>query len=105
MESEYTVSDNEIVFFFSSEFYRTKFLSSYQDHREKVHAKMEKLLDGVPFNVSLLADVNLYETIETRGCYAKRKGREVTCQELYQYALQRLTNPNMPDWPEMHAGK
>ena len=97
MESEYTVSENEIVFFFSSAFYQKKFLESYKDHREAIHAKMEKLLDGIPFTVSTLADLNLYETIETRGFYATLQGREVTCQELYRYALQRLTDPSSPN--------
>ena len=96
MESEYTVSDNEIVFFFSSAFYRNKFLNTYKEHRNAVWRTMDKLLDGIPFNADLLADLNLYETIETRGFYVTLKGREVTCQELYRYALQRLTDPSSP---------
>lgn len=97
MESEYTVSDNEIVFFFSSAFYRNKFLNTRTEHRKQVTRTMEKLLDGVAFQVDLLADLNLYETIETRGFYVTRKGRSSTCQELYRYALQRLTEPSSPN--------
>ena len=97
MESEYTVSDNEIVFFFSSAFYRNKFLNTYQEHRNAVWRIMDKLLDGITFNADLLADLNLYETIETRGFYATLKGREVPCKELYQYALQKLTEPSSPN--------
>ena len=97
MESEYTVSENEIVFFFSSAFYRNKFLTTQHQHRKQVTRTMEKLLDGVPFRADLLADLNLYETIETRGFYATLQGREVTCQELYRYALQRLTDPSSPN--------
>ena len=97
MESEYTVSDNEIVFFFSSAFYRNKFLTTQHLHRKQVTRTMEKLLDGHPFRADLLADLNLYETIETRGFYVTLKGREVPCKELYQYALQKLTEPSSPN--------
>lgn len=97
MESEYTVSDNEVVFFFSSAFYRNKFLTAQHNNRKQVTRTMEKLLDGIPFRVDLLADLNLYETIETRGFYVTWKGREVPCKELYQYALQKLTEPSSPN--------
>ena len=97
MESEYTVSDNEIVFFFSSAFYRNKFLKARHEHQNVVWRTMNKLLYGLAFNADLLADLNLYETIETRGFYVTLKGREATCKELYQYALQKLTEPSSPN--------
>ena len=97
MESEYTVSDNEIVFFFSSAIYRNKFFTPQHTNRKQGTRTMEKLLAGHPFRADLLADLNLYETIETRGFYVTLKGREVPCKELYQYALQKLTEPSSPN--------
>jgi len=104
-ESTYTVSNSEIVFFFSSMVYLHKFLEGYKENRDLVQKRFGSLSDGIFINTDLLADVHYYEQIEKRGCYAKRKGSAVSCPELYQYALQNLTNKNTNDWQRTPNGK
>jgi hypothetical protein len=106
-ESEYVVSNREITFFFSSEFYLNKFLDSYKENRKKFIKKMKAEMNHNPLhlNMETLADVNLYKTIEKRGFLSylydweyHTKGVEMDWQEIQKYALRKMTVKNTRDW-------
>lgn len=104
-ESSYTVSNTEIVFFFSSELYRKKFLRKYKENRNIINDRLTKNSYDISINRDMLADVYLYIDIETRGFKAWLKGADITCEELHRYALQRTTEPNTLDWQEIQKPK
>lgn len=97
-ESKYTVSNSEVVFFFSSKVYMEKFLSRYKQNRQEFEQKIERVADDVPYNLDMWADLSLYEDIERRGFRAKIKGVETDCDGIYKYALRKMTEPNTLDW-------
>jgi hypothetical protein len=97
-ESKYTVSNSEIVFFFSSELYLKKFMEGYKDNRFKFLETLEKIADEKPLNMNTLADINLYKMIEKRGFQAWLKGVDINWQELHGYALRKMTEKNTLDW-------
>ena len=104
-ESEYTVSDSEIVFFFSSKLYRDKFLSDYEEHRETFLSKMHRLTGEIPLNMTTLADITLYRRIEKRGFRALMRGVDITWQDLNVYALRKMMLVNTNDWQEIQKPK
>ena len=104
-ESEYTVSNSEIVFFFSSEVNLKKFLDRYKHHREKFTSKIEKVTCDNPLNMNTLADITLYKLIEKRGFRAWIKGVDIDWHELHQYALRTMTEKNTHDWSRMQKPK
>lgn len=105
MESKYTVSNSEIVFFFSSVANMRKFLIGIDTHRDSYRAKMAKIVDVEMLNMDMLADISLYRRVEKRGFRAWIMGVDITCQDLYQYACRRMTKPNTLDWQEIQKPK
>lgn len=104
-ESEYTISNTEIVFFFSSRVYRNKFMDKYIEHRETFCKKANKLLSESPYNMDILADIELYKAIEKRGFFALLKGVSIKWEELHTYALRKMTEKNTHDWQEIPKPK
>lgn len=104
-ESQYTISDNEIVFFFSSMYYMDKFLKGYQSHRETFIGKIEKLTHENPLNMTTLADITFYKAIEKRGFRAWINGVDITWDDLNHYALRKMTFPSTNDWQRIPKPK
>ena len=104
-ESKYTISNGEIVFFFSSRFYMNKYLNEYKENREHFINRLIKHNEVIPLNLEILADLSLYKTIEKRGYRACIKGVEIGWEELHQYALRKMTSVNTLDWFEMQKPK
>lgn len=73
-------------------------MEGYKNHRKIFNHKMSKKTVEKAMNFSMLADLSYYMSTEKRGFRAVMKGAELSCQELNQYALQQMTEPNMPDW-------
>lgn len=104
-ESEYTVSNHEAVFFFSSEFYLNKFLDEYKENREAFKKKFNKWLSDTTLNMDTFADVCLYAQIEKRGFRAWIKGVDITWHDLEKYALRKMTELNSLDWSRIPKPK
>ena len=96
-KSNYTISNAEVVFFFSSVFYMNKFMAEYKEHRNQFSKHIDKVTD-TPLNMDTLADITLYQTIEKRGFHAWLKGVSITWEELHRYALRTMIEPNTKDW-------
>jgi Phi-29-like late genes activator (early protein GP4) len=92
-ESKYTVSNSEIVFFFSSELYLKKFLKEYQHNRETYRKRINH-----PLNTDILADIETYEDIEKRGFFARFKRDKISKDDLYNYALRKMKDQESYDW-------
>lgn len=97
-ESNYTISNGEIVFFFSSKFYMHKFLIEYKDYRVYFKSKMDLVVHEYVLNMDMLADISLYRKIEKRGFRAWLEGMDISWRDLHLYALRRMTKKNTPDW-------
>ena len=97
-ESKYTISNSEVVFFFSSKYVMNKFLIGYQDHRDKYLQKLKKLDEMIPLNMNILADIKFYKTVEKRGFRVTMKGVEINEEELYQYSLRKMTEEKPQKW-------
>lgn len=104
-ESEYTVSNSEIVFFFSSKVYQEKFLREYRENRKCFRHRLNKQGKDIPINLDIIADITLYQTIEKRGFRACVGGVDTSCENLYQYALRLVTKKNTLDWYEIQKPK
>ena len=78
-ESKYSISIDDIEYFFSSKLYRDKF---------------ERELD---LNFNTLADVSLYVIIEKRGFRVKVKECSVNWQSLRNEAVARLNSKEKAD--------
>lgn len=106
-ESNYTVSNTEIVFFFSSELYLNKFLNGYQEYRELFRKRFNRMCNTVYMNTDSLADIQFYHNVEKRGFRVTVKGSDVEWQEIERYALHKMTDANTLDWsripkPKLH---
>jgi hypothetical protein len=98
MESKYTVSNSEIVFFFSSEVYLNKFMDGYQNHRVIFLEKMAKIAVENPLNMATLADITYYKKVEKRGFFVRLKRAKITWDDLYKYALRKMSDKNTLEW-------
>jgi hypothetical protein len=104
-ESKYAVSNTEIAFFFSSEFVMTKYLTGYQDNRDKYKKRMGSLLKDSPYNLDLVADICFYQEVEKRGFYSKFKNVILKKNDLYNYALRKMSDENTLEWVIIKNGK
>lgn len=101
-ESTFTASNIEAVFFFSSEFYRDKFLKEYKPYRDDMMKRMESVnptfYKYFKDRLYFYYDVRLYKSIEKRGFRVIVKGCEMNWQAVQKYALQERINTNIVDW-------
>lgn len=106
-ESEYVVSNSEITFFFSSDFYLKNFMSRYKQNRIKFNEKMKKGVNHHPLslNFDTLADITLYRLIEKRGFFVRLKGAMITWHDLQKYALRKMTEKNTLNWSRTQKQK
>lgn len=104
-ESNYTISNNEIVFFFSSPVYLQKFLDGYMQHRKIFVNHLSKVSPENPLNMETLADIEFYKTIEKRGFRTWLRGVDISCEELHKYALRKMTDKNTPVWFKIQKPK
>ncbi len=100
-ESEYTISNNEVVFFFSSELYRRKFLERYEQYRSFFNDKLAKIVGESSLNYDVLSDIRLYEDIEKRGFYVWIREMEITKEELEEYALRKMNDKESFKWKKI----
>lgn len=101
-ESTYTLCNNGVVLFFSSELYRNKFLNEYETYRKN---QLKKLYDILPHfhnyykdKMFFYYDIELYRKIEKRGFRVKYKGSEYNWREIRKYALVETINTSIDDW-------
>lgn len=104
-ESNYTVSNSEIVFFFSSEKYLEKFLSGYIENRKLFNTRFKRMCNTIYMNTDALADIQFYNVIEKRGFRVTVKGSDVEWQEIERYALHKMTDENTLDWSRIQKPK
>jgi hypothetical protein len=104
-ESKYAVSNSEIAFFFSSEFVMNKYLSGYKDNREKRKKRLGNLLIDTPYNLDLVSDICFYQEVEKRGFYSKFKNVVLKKDDLYKYALRKMSDENTLEWVIIKNGK
>lgn len=104
-ESNYTISNTEIMFFFSSQLYLQKFIDEYKQNRVQLFDRIDTKGTLKYLNMETLADIMLYQRIEKRGFRAWLKGVDITCENLHRYALRRMIEANTLDWYVMRKPK
>ena len=102
-ESKYTISNGEVVVFFSSLFYLEKFMECYKENRLK--PKYRRIEKETKLNLNMLADIVLYREIEKRGFRVKIRNVEVDWNELNKYALRKMDDDATYDWKIYHSKK
>ena len=94
-ESKYSISIDDIEYFFSSKMYRDKFEREIVRNREKYAWFFNgKKLD---LNFDMIADISLYVIIEKRGFRVKVKECSVNWQSLRSEAVARLNSKEKAD--------
>lgn len=75
-----TVSYGEysLEFVFSSDLYRRKFLEKQKTNREEIKTSLSNRF-GFTVDLSIIADLRLYSTIEKRGFLLCKDGVEIEC--------------------------
>lgn len=58
--------DKNVVYVFSSELYRNKFIEKYEGHRNKINESLSNRF-GFTIKSDVISDMKLYTTIEKRG--------------------------------------
>jgi hypothetical protein len=104
-ESKYAVSNSEIAFYFSSGFVLNKYMTGYQDNRDKYKKRLGGLLKDTPYNLDLVADICYYQEVEKRGFYVKFKNVILKKEDLYQYALRKMSEHVTNEWVIIKNGK
>ena len=76
LESTYKYEYKNITFFFSSQFYLTKFITTHFDYVDYINKKM-KIEFGIKVDYTILALIKLYQRIEKRGFRVLVDGKEL----------------------------
>lgn len=93
-ESKYRASNGDVLFYFSSELYRRKFLEGYEINRITFANKIEE----TPLNMDTLADILFYQKIEKRGFFVRLDRARVNFDDIYKYALRKMNEKESPKW-------
>lgn len=97
-ESKYVISNSEVTFFFSSMFYLNKFMDGYKENRLKYGERFDKASKVDKFNTDTLADILFYEETEKRGFFVRLGRARITFDDLYSYALRKMTDKVSNEW-------
>lgn len=97
-ESTYVITNGEIMISFSSMQYMRKFLDRYKENRGILRDKFFQIFGTNDLNADMLSDLGLYQNIEKRGFKIWIDGVDITCNEIYRYALRKATEKNTLDW-------
>jgi hypothetical protein len=92
-ESKYVVSNGDITFYFSSPFLMNKFMLGYKEYRNHY-----RKLDETPYNTDILSDIAFYNDTEKRGFFVRFKGAKINQDDLYKYALRKMTEKESFEW-------
>ena len=68
-----------VIYYFSSDLYKKKFMERMTEHRDVINASLSKRF-GLGMKCDLLGDIRLYSTIEKRGFLMTVDGVEYTWQ-------------------------
>lgn len=71
-------------------------MSGYQSQRDI--DKFYGELNGTPFNLHIVSDIEFYKRCEKRGFYVWLKGVSISEEELYKYALRMMLEKVSPVW-------
>lgn len=82
--------EHSLLYVFSSDLYRRKFLEKQTAHREQLCVSLTKRF-GVEVRAPLLSDVKLYTTIEKRGFLLVKDGVDITCLDQITLDGERVT--------------
>lgn len=77
LEMDY--QEAKVIFHFSSQTYRIKFLSRLGENRESINTSLSNRF-GFNVKADILADLKLYSTIEKRGFLISINGEFAECQ-------------------------
>jgi len=77
---KFTTLDTKMIFVFSSDLHMFKFEDQYKAHRKELNLKL-KARYRLDINTTVLADLVLYNKIETRGFLIINEGGQTLCQE------------------------
>lgn len=89
MDSTYPFTVGETTFYFSSMFYRQKFMNDYHEEMKRFNESTEKRYrNKFIIDMSILSLIRLYVLVEKRGFYIKLKGEIITCPEELIFVLQ-----------------
>lgn len=89
-ESEYTLTVNNITYYFSSNLYLTKFIERYLDERDILNYAQSRRFK-TELDLSVLADLKTYASIEKRGFYVEVKGVAYKCLKDISLQLETRT--------------
>lgn len=67
-----------VIFVFSSELYKGKFVERLEDNREKINGSLTNRF-GFEINNDILCDIKLYSSIEKRGFLIKNNKEGFEC--------------------------
>lgn len=81
--------NSEVVYVFSSDWYRTKFQEKMMEHRKTINQSLSNRF-GFAIKVSKLADLKLYTTIEKRGFLIYNDGVKTECLDTIVLSGHRL---------------
>lgn len=90
-ESEFVVTDGHLYIFFTSSSTMKKFLAGYEENRQKMNEKFEKIVkDEIEINQDVLFDLFFYKKCEKRGFYCIFNGQEINEEGFKTYAIQKM---------------
>lgn len=99
-DSEYSTSNNEVEYFFSSKLYLGKFMDDYLINRKEVREKLERVFDISELNFDYVADFHLYKSIEKRGFKILIDGCDTDWQKTLIFGLCNVTKESILAYEE-----
>lgn len=103
--SEYTVTNGEIVLFFSSKVRMNKFISEYEDRRITTNQRIQRAIKSETFNTDWISDVQSYRDIETQGFFVVHNGLVIDESMFETYGGSKIMDKESPVWEKCSRPK
>ena len=94
--SQYVYIIKNITYYFSSIYYRDKFINKLVDNRKLIFNQLKNLFDS-DINIYPLADILLYSKTEKRGFFIKIGGLDIPCKNSLIYHGIKISFKNYQD--------
>lgn len=93
-DSDYMVSNGQLIFFFSSESNMQKFFKKQNEDKTVKINHLLKSFKQISPSFDLLLDIEFYKTHEKKGFYVLNKNKEVSEKDLLKLAAESVAKEN-----------
>lgn len=102
-DSDYIITDGELILYFTSEHNMNSFINSYKENRETYNEKYNRFIKGVDLIPTIQIDVELYKNSEFKGFHICLGVTKLDEKDIRDISLRRMMLNEVRDYKKVES--